>query len=461
MIMHGLSGSCFFAIARRKHTRPSLKAIGCLVLLAGLVWISALAGAEPPPPNPASVLGQLSISDFGAKGDGKTDDTVAFQSALSAAAEQGGKVVVAPAGEYRLDGTLTIPAGVTLEGAWRGPHTSQLSRGTTLLAYAGRDHEDGDPLITLRAGATLKGVTLYYPEQKVIDIHPYPWAIQGRGQNYNVIDVTIANAYNGIDCGTYPNEGHHLCNICLCALRRGVLIDQCTDVGRVENIHIHNVYWWRANPPGQPLREQENFLTRQEIEGLERYTTEHLEGYIIGQTDWEFMNQCFVIWSKVGFHFIRSPRNGGMPNVVLTQSGSDIGPLAVKVDALQAHAGVAFENCQFMSGLEVGTNCHGPVKFSNCGFWGQPAAGSQMVLDGHGTVTLTATHFSQWNQAKPCIEARRGSLLIQNCDFMDHGTQIFLGKDLTSAVIMGNRLRHGAKIVNETQGDVQIIGNVQ
>jgi hypothetical protein len=150
-----------------------------------------------------------------------------------------------------------------------------------------------------------------------------------------------------------------------------------------------------------------------------------------------------------------------MPNVVLTQSGSDIGPLAVKVDAVQAHAGVAFENCQFMSGLEVGTNCHGPVKLSNCGFWDQAAAGSQMVLDGDGTVTLTATHFNQWDPAKPCIEARRGSLLIQNCDFMGQGTQIFLGKDLTSAVIMGNRLRHGAKIVKETQGDVQILGNVQ
>ena len=184
----------------------------------------------------------LRFLDFGARGDGKTDDTSAFQSALRAAAEQGGKVVVAPAGEYRLNGTLTIPAGVTLEGAWRGPHTSQLSRGTTLLAYAGRDQEDGDPLITLRAGATLKGITVYYPEQKVSEIHPYPWSIQGRGQHYNVIDVTIANAYNGIDCGTYPNEGHHLRDVCLCALRRGVFIDQCTDVGRVENVHIHSVY---------------------------------------------------------------------------------------------------------------------------------------------------------------------------------------------------------------------------
>jgi hypothetical protein len=61
------------------------------------------------------------------------------------------------------------------------------------------------------------------------------------------------------------------------------------------------------------------------------------------------------------------------------------------------------------------------VKLANCGFWGRAGAGSQMVLDGAGTVTLTATHFHQWDQrgeGKPCIEARGGSLILQGCDFM-------------------------------------------
>ncbi len=162
----------------------------------------------------------LRFHDFGARGDGKTDDTSAFQSALRAAAEQGGKVVVAPAGEYRLNGTLTIPAGVTLEGAWRGPHTSQLSRGTTLLAYAGRDQEDGDPLITLRAGATLKGITVYYPEQKVSEIHPYPWTIQGRGQHYNVIaGVCQFHGDGNLICNTDRKEWNVRCQNLFCVLQ--------------------------------------------------------------------------------------------------------------------------------------------------------------------------------------------------------------------------------------------------
>ena len=184
---------------------------------------------------------QINVHDLGAKGDGKTDDTLAFQKALDQAGEKGG-IVLVPPGQYRLNGVISVPEGVTLEGVWHGPHTSQLDKGSTLLAYAGRDEEDSKPFISLKTDSTLEGVTIFYPEQNVTDIHPYPWTIQGQGQNYNIIDVTIANAFNGVDCGTFHNEGHNLRNVLMCALRRGVLIDQCTDVGRLENVHLHNVY---------------------------------------------------------------------------------------------------------------------------------------------------------------------------------------------------------------------------
>ncbi|MGH3501683.1 MAG: glycosyl hydrolase family 28-related protein [Nocardioidaceae bacterium] len=54
------------------------------------------------------------VLDYGAAGDGSTDDLSAINSALSAAS--GGTVVYFPAGTYAIAGTLSIPARVTLDG---------------------------------------------------------------------------------------------------------------------------------------------------------------------------------------------------------------------------------------------------------------------------------------------------------------------------------------------------------
>ncbi len=402
----------------------------------------------------------IDVKDFGAKGDGKTDATPSFQKALDNASKYGGIVYIGP-GIYRLNGTLTIPRGVTLQGVWEGPHDAELDKGTTLLAYAGRNNESSVPFIRLETDSTIEGVTIFYPEQNVSDIRPYPWTIQGSGTHLNVIDVTIANAYDGIDFGTFPNEDHLLRDVHMCALRRGVLIDQCSDIGRLENVHIHTNYWSRVSAPYT--------LSSDEQSVLYNYTLSHLEGFIFGRTDWEYVSNSFVIFPKVGFHFIRTnTTNGGLANVLLTQSGSDGCLLAVKIDEVQPHAGVAFENCQFMSGFEIGPDNWGPVKLTNCGFWVVPETGSQMILNGQGTVTLTATHFDDWDRAnenKPCIVALNGSLLMNNCDFNGiefPSPHIYLGPNVKSASIIGNRFQHGEmKIVNESRGDVQIFGNVR
>jgi len=160
-------------------------------------------------------------------------------------------------------------------------------------------------------------------------------------------------------------------------------------------------------------------------------------------------------------------------NIVITNSGADIGPLAVKVNKVQGHAGVAFENCQFMSGLEIGEENLGPVKLTNCGFWGAPGSGSHIINKGQGTVFLTATHFSSWGTKKgyvwdpeiPFIKMLNGSLLMSNSLFKDYGNDpdyhIYLGENVKSAAIIGNRVQDGRlRIKNESKDDVQVIGNL-
>lgn len=66
--------------------------------------------------------GQVSVADFGAKGDGTTDDTSAFKQALAAG---GGKVVRIPPGRFVLNDSLDIrQSGTVLRGA--GPERTEL-----------------------------------------------------------------------------------------------------------------------------------------------------------------------------------------------------------------------------------------------------------------------------------------------------------------------------------------------
>lgn len=95
-----------------------------LVKISELAAASALAGTELIPVvqdgvtvrataadiaalfGTGSALGWLNVKDYGAEGDGTTDDTDAIQDAIDAAAAAGGGVVYFPAGVYIVGGSL-------------------------------------------------------------------------------------------------------------------------------------------------------------------------------------------------------------------------------------------------------------------------------------------------------------------------------------------------------------------
>jgi Ca2+-binding RTX toxin-like protein len=78
----------------------------------------------------------FNVKDFGAKGDGRTDDTDAIQAAIDAAYKAGGGSVYLPAGEYRVsggdkssDGALMIKNNVYMAGAGMGETVIRLVDG--------------------------------------------------------------------------------------------------------------------------------------------------------------------------------------------------------------------------------------------------------------------------------------------------------------------------------------------
>ena len=81
-------------------------------------------------------------------------------------------------GLYRLNGPLTVPPGVTLCGASGGVPHSEHPSGSVLLAFGGRGQPEGEPLLTLKANAVVRNLTIHYPEQTLREVIPYPWSIR-------------------------------------------------------------------------------------------------------------------------------------------------------------------------------------------------------------------------------------------------------------------------------------------
>ena len=380
--------------------------------------------------------------------DGKTDVSAALQALLDQAGKTGGEVLLEP-GLYLVGQGLKIPTGVALKGSWEAPHHGAYDRGTTLLAVAGRGSETGPAFIEMTQSSSLIGVSILYPEQTSRDIQPYPWTLHGTGMHVTIENVTLINSYNGISFGPENNELHVIRNVFGCALRRGLQVDFCTDIGRVENVHFNPHYWLRSDFE----KGEKSF----DWEGVIRYQKENLEGFIFGKTDWEFVSSCFVIFAKRGFVFTNLGHGPG--NVVLTQSGSDIGPCAAWIDLSQPHAGIQFANCQFMSTIHVGVKNQGPVKFSNCGFWTVEETTHQALLEGYGTTIFSACHFADWGIADPkapCILARNGRVTVTACEFAADKAQITLEDSVRAAVISSNQFRGKERIAHRDAPSIQI-----
>lgn len=384
------------------------------------------------------------------KGKGVTDDSAVIQKALDDCAASGGGTVKLTAGQFRLDKPINIPEGVTLAGEWESPHYVVFDKGTTILAYAGKGKETDPPLIKLNSSSTLKGVSIFYPEQTLPAI-PFPWTIQGEGVHCNVLDVTLSNPYKAIDFGTYPNELHHLRNIFGCPLKIGVFIDRCTDIGRIENVHFNPNFWSR--------------LAKNEMDGgkIVEYTLANCIAFDIGRTDWEYVLNTFSFGCKVGFRFFESAY--GSCNGNFLGNGVDWPKTAILVEQTQA-PGLLFTNGEFVgaegseSMIEVKEKFTGVLQMTNCSFWG-PAQRIARIA-GSGSVNMSQCNINWLKVPKGAalIEANGGDLTVQASRFGQDATQIRLGSGVLAAVIMGNTMIGPVKIDNKSKGDVQILANV-
>lgn len=406
----------------------------------------ALAFAQAPPD-------YFLVRDYGAQGDGKTDDTAAFQKALDAAGRAGGGVVYAPRGAYLFSGHLRLPDGVTLKGVWEsvpahnGIRDAGLPKptddGTTFLVTEGRGNEAGPPFITLHHNSTLKGVVLYYPEQKPDEEpQPYPWAIALRGKNPAVLAVELLNPYNGIDATR--NERHLIRDVQGQPLRRGILVDAIYDIGRIENVHFNP--WWSMKPR------------------LFQWQQAHGEAFVFGRTDWQYVFNTFCFGYNVGYKFIKTP--AGVCNGNFLGLGADDCFTALVVEQC-APMGLLISNGEFVSFhgpdptmVRVSDSNSGSVRFVNCAFWGP--CNQVAKISGSGTVGFSDCTFVQWDhqhQGRHALQIDSGTVLVRGCEFQANRPHLALGENVKRAVVSDNVVPGALRLDNRSKGRVKISNN--
>ncbi len=260
--MHIITSVC---IGDKEKILPRMKPV--LFLTAAL--IVCLLGA--------AIAGQsVSVKDYGAKGDGVTDDTAAIRTAIEAAGVNG--ITRIPPGTYLISDTLHLPFAATLTG-----ESPRWENNAAQLAI----RKNGFPAIYMTHFCSVKGLAIIYPENaKNANLIQHPPSIIVDGINPSIENVHFDCAWIGIstpDKGAQNPQGtgqgmykeitgfvHHI----------GIRLNFCPDVNRFQDIH------WFVGGDDQ---------------NMNAHFQKHRVGFEFGNVDGVMMDRCFMIGGKAFF----------------------------------------------------------------------------------------------------------------------------------------------------------------
>ena len=401
---------------------------------------------------------------YNATADGVTDDTAAFQAALTDADANGGGIVFVPGGNYRLDGNLTVPTGVELKGVFDIPHSTR-DKGSLLNVYAGRNNASGTPFIQLESGAGIRGLNFHYPEQIFDEFDlvnygmvPYPYMIRGLGSDVYAINLAATIPYQLLDLATYRCDRHYIDYIYSTALKTGIHVGNGSEDGQIQNCqfnpssYTHQGSYYDSIPYG----------TSDEIHTiLWRDATPYLFGNMTG----EVLHENFVFGGMKGFHLIQE--GGFGPSGYCMGMGVDQCTNALQIDDIGS-GGLDMINSQIVtvngtSGryLETGAAFDDTFRMFGSAGWGSHQYSA--VING-GDVRLQLFHLSPDGADGVFKVANYASLQNLGGNLRDHLAlgQPFLTIDSTAtAEFIGNIINADLADMPTSAFNVICIGNLR
>lgn len=288
-----------------------------LMILSGTVPAFALDSpaqtariVETVYPTDDVVLADIVITEapYSADTTGETDCTDILQRALDDCAANGGGTVFMPAGRYLVTGNVYIRPFVTLRGDWQDPDTGN-DYGTLIVARPESSDEKCPALFDVGASAGAVGLTVWYPEQSIDSVKPYPYTFYVNGERdymlHTLHNITLLNSYRGIGLCSVCEDDVYQCHemttidtVKGTVLYEGLNSHNCADVDVYKTIHFNNKYWFEA---GEKFNAPDK--TR-----LDAYTRANATGMKLGDLEWPEIADIKISNCKYGIHLIRGIR---------------------------------------------------------------------------------------------------------------------------------------------------------
>jgi hypothetical protein len=442
------------------------------------------------------VVSDFVVTDpkYGAKSEPGFDNRSAFQAAIDAAHNNGGGVVYIPAGNYEFHSTQTgtqsirvregsaeankdfkyeyvlqLPPGVQLRGDWADPelHDGKVL-GTILEVYAGKDspNHDGtveswwndpqannvlrttytsiaDRFIDMREGTGVTNLSIWYPQQNMKDIKPYPWSLyQATGNSATVENVTLVNPYNGFYSA--PSELHYVLNSYMTALNTGLEVHVCTDIGRVENVKIDPKYWANSGLPGSPS-----------LEEVSTYTKANATGFQMHRSDWEYVAYLYISGYKTGMWIGREPGFTDAPNAQFYEIHIQNCGVGLFVQDVNPY-GLLFSNSAFGAnedGLAVYFYDYfsTSVQFNGVDFYGP------IVSDGSdGVISFENCTFDKYKDY--ALRINSGNALLTQTEFKQPDGHVYLNTNVHMLKSINSGYHRALKVKNNSkQAHIEVL----